>query len=232
MVLIGDIHGTFRTLVKEIENGTEKNIIQVGDFGLGFRTRGRDLEFLRELDGLLKEKGKKLYVLRGNHDDPSFWNGQYDDSFENIDLVTDYSIVTIEGYKVLFVGGALSIDRKQRAKGVDYWEGEEFQYEEDVLLDSFKQWGNPDIVVTHTAPSLCYPREFNDLVYSFARLDSTLLTDLSVERSLVDRLYDVVRAQQQPKYWVYGHFHSDRQEERDGTKFILLGIGSTINLKD
>lgn len=231
MVLIGDIHGTLRTVVNEINNGTEMDIIQVGDFGLGFKSYTRDIENMNDLNELLKIRGKDLYVIRGNHDDPKFWNGDYEDKWSNIHLMEDFSMAIIDGQKVLFAGGAVSIDRNVRTLGIDHWKNVEFEYDEDDLLDVMEHLGVPDIVVTHTAPSLCHPRGFNDLVYSFASIDPDLLTDLRVERAQMDRMYDVIKSKGTPKAWVYGHFHNDVTEERDGTKFILLGIGSCINIK-
>ncbi len=229
MVLIGDIHGTFRTVSDEIKNGSEKHIIQVGDFGLGFNNEQRDMLNMTQLDNLLSAHFKTLYVVRGNHDDPKYWDGRWEKKWANIDFVPDYGVRVIEGKYVLFIGGAVSIDRRQRAIGVDHWHGVEFDYDEDKMINILDE-NNIDIVVTHTSPDFCFPRGFNDLVHRFAALDPELLADLNTERILVGRIYDLIKAKCTPEAWVYGHFHQDVTEEIDGTKFILLGIGTKVNL--
>ncbi len=229
MELLGDIHGNFSHLEYRIKHGASKNIIQVGDFGLGFRREEMDIQTMDRINKTLVENNKHLYAIRGNHDNPKFWEGSYN-KWSNITLVKDGNIIPIEGHKVLFMGGAVSIDREVRKAGVDYWLAECFDYDEDQLAEDLKACGGVDIVVTHTAPSFCYPRVFNSLVHRYAAEDPTLLEELTLERSLVDRAYQVICEHSKPKTWVYGHFHNDISEEIDGIKFILLGIGSDINL--
>ena len=230
MLLLGDIHGSFSHLEYIINNTVEKNIIQVGDFGLGFKELEADLKTLKRIDDLLLHESKELYVIRGNHDNPKFWDGSYEDKFNNIYLVEDYAVHYIEDKKILFMGGAVSIDRLQRVAGKSWWLLEGFDYNEDKLTDILKFAGGVDMVVTHTSPSFCHPRGFNSLVHSFAYEDKTLLTDLKAERAEMDRAYSVICSYGKPSHWFYGHFHSDVHEEIDGTKFILLGVGNTTNI--
>lgn len=71
---IGDIHGAFRNLVYNIMDvDCPTNIVQVGDFGLGFHGRNADLRNLVYINEELVKVGKNLWVIRGNHDDPSYW---------------------------------------------------------------------------------------------------------------------------------------------------------------
>lgn len=230
MILIGDIHGSFRAIDTLAHNTLENVIIQVGDFGLGFHSLEHTIKQMEALNTTLVAQRKTLYVIRGNHDNPKFWDGTYDGRWSNLHLVKDYEVILIEGQKVLFIGGALSIDRASRTAGMDYWLAETFDYDEEKLTEVLNLHDGVDIVVTHSAPSFCYPRHFNRLVHSFAENDPTLLDELTAERVLIDRAYDVICHKSRPSHWVYGHFHNDVSEEVDGTKFILLGIASTVNI--
>ena len=85
-------------------------MIQVGDFGAGFR---KDfLDDMLYLNDVLNEYNVTLYVIRGNHDDPKFFNGNH--NWGNLKLLKDYTVLDLEGKKILLIGGAISIDRGNR----------------------------------------------------------------------------------------------------------------------
>ena len=230
MIVVGDLHGTFRQLEKIIASTDEKIIIQVGDFGLGFMPVDAQVKVLNTLNEKLKFHNKYLYAIRGNHDDPFYWDNanSIDEAFTNMHLVPDYTVHVLEGQSILFVGGALSIDRKVRTEGKDYWKDEVFDYDEDKLNTQLMLHPNIDIVITHTAPHFCYPTRFNDLVFSYAIHDKSLLDELRAERLSMARMYDVICHKSRPGYWVYGHMHSSYTQNIDGTEFVLLNIGETI----
>ena len=113
------------------------------------------------------ENGTKVIYIRGNHDDPKFFDGTY--NWSNIKLLPDYTVTVIEGKRILFIGGATSIDRLQRIPERSWWEGEIFNLD----VDKLSLYEAIDIVVTHTAPKFAYPIGFNHLVMSFAAYDPT-----------------------------------------------------------
>jgi len=226
MHFLGDIHGDFYCIERFCRKNKEKkkiNLIQVGDFGAGFdfNIPGQFMIKMDSLNGILAEYNITLYVLRGNHDDPQYFTGTYENFWSNIKLMPDYSVVEIEGKRVLMVGGAISIDRLGRAEGKSWWSDEVFVLDEEKL----KIIKNIDLVVTHTSPKFCFPTEFNSLVYSFAAYDPTLLGELTHERELITRMYDILEANGNPmEKWFYGHFHSEKHRKYDNTEFNLLSI--------
>ena len=102
IIAIGDIHGEFgkiqNGMVEIMESAGEPvNFVQLGDFGLGFERPKRDHDRLTTINHFLKEKDSHLYVIRGNHDNPSFWNEGCGYEFSNIHFVCDDSIQEIDG---------------------------------------------------------------------------------------------------------------------------------------
>lgn len=232
MLLIGDLHNDLY-IIKELADAesTETNFIQVGDFGLGFYGLQRDLAQLDDINERLVEKNKHLYVIRGNHDDPSFFDGIYDDAWSNLHLMQDYSVECIEGKMVLFVGGAISIDRVIRVRGRDYWVGESFNYDEKKIQEIIKKYGTIDMVVAHIAPDFCPPTKYTPIVYDYLRIDSELNTDLLVERTNMTSLYyDLEPILSKDSIWCYGHYHFNSDIKIKDTRFILLGIHSKIKI--
>ena len=215
---LGDIHGDYNVLL----NGMDKlkkgdTLIQVGDFGLGFR-KGGETDVLHFIGKEAERLGIHVYAIRGNHDDPLYFNGS---KYGGLTLLEDYSVIKIEGQNILFIGGGISIDRVWRLeKRHPYWANEKVVYKPNVL----KKISGIDIVVTHTAPMFCFPVGFNDFVKSFFKDDPFLERDLIQERELMSNIFTILRKKNKIKKWVYGHFHNESKEIHEGTAFHLLNI--------
>lgn len=130
VIFIGDLHGNFDSIpyfIKQKDiNGAA--LVFCGDIGMGFsKPEYYHNEFVK-IDKVCKERNVHIYMFRGNHDDPSYFDGnplKLDDDIEyepdNIHLIEDYSVIQAnmeDGNKhyILCVGGAISIDRTYRRK--------------------------------------------------------------------------------------------------------------------
>jgi len=222
MFILGDIHGNFtylRYLINTI--GKKGPIIQVGDFGMGNNINNMEA-LLYGLNKLLVEIGTKLYVIRGNHDNPYFWQGKH--IYENIQLLPDYTIKEVEGKRVLFVGGATSIDRKVNA---NYWPDEKFVYDKDKTFEA----RDIDIVITHTAPNFVFPIGINGTVKHFAQNDPNLITDLYMEREQMAQMCNILMDNNDITHHFYGHYHTNKLTEFEGCDFRCVGINETHDLR-
>lgn len=238
MIFVGDTHG-IRPIFNIIEYNSIRgsNLIHVGDFGLGFQDIIRDVKNLLTLDEMLLETNNILYVIRGNHDCPIFWDkskGLNLPKFKNLRLIEDYSVINIENKNILFIGGAISIDRQLRKEDFPYpswWEDEVFNFNEKLLENNIKNKTNIDIVVTHTAPMFVFPKDFDaKIVKEFAKIENLhgrdLIKELKEEREILNNIYNIITSKfnYKPKHWVYGHFHQDEVEVYKDTEFTCLGI--------
>lgn len=234
ILFLGDIHGNFNYIAHEIKRKkiTNCTIIQVGDFGIGFTTPKNDLKILEAFNLFLKEHNIVMYAIRGNHDNPKFFQGDY--IFDNLKLITDYTVLEIEDHKILCVGGAVSVDRVPRlnemqkaaryvSKKEQFWFDEKFVFEEDKVKDLKEV----DIVVTHTAPEWCVPDNrngFGAFVEGFAYYDNKLLEDLAFERAEVTKMFKLLNQNNNIKYHFYGHFHRHDITINGYTTHMLLDI--------
>lgn len=223
MHFLGDMHGDFYTVerfCRRNETKTKINVIQVGDFGAGFGHNIDFIEMMDHLNSILAEFNVTLYVMRGNHDDPAYFDGKYT-WWSNLKFMPDYSVLELEGKRILLVGGAISIDRKVRTEGRSYWKDEVYVLDEEKL----KMIKDIDIVVTHNSPHFCNPRGFNALVRSFAADDPDLLDELTHERNLLTVTHDILKNNGNPiQQWFYGHFHHTFNETHGDIHFHLLTI--------
>lgn len=248
--LLGDIHNvwfdTIGSHVKQFAKYVEKakafdigNIcyIQVGDFGIGHTNDMReDVDRLIRLDRILKDHLSFLYIIRGNHDDPSwFVDSNYKDvkvMFSNIKFVPDYSVLELDGENFLFVGGALSIDRiPNRFKAYPaYWKDEGFFLNEDKL----KNLSGIDRVVTHNAPNFCPPVGLAGIVYDFATKydDKTLIDELNDERKQLALMASALMFSGKNKIrsWAYGHFHRSSSFYHNNCEFVCLNINQFMQI--
>lgn len=215
--VLGDIHGEFAYLcdvIRELPPGSL--LIQLGDFGLGFKSEVRDLQELQWINNALIEKDVNLFVIRGNHCKKEYWNKNLE--YSNLKLIKDYTQLTINGKKCLFVGGAISVDRFGRKFGVDYWLNEGVTY---LNKEELEKIGKIDYLFIHSAPDFCFPRGYDaPIVTGWAKYDKTLIRDLKEEREYLSYLTKVISPN---KVW-YGHFHSSKTEIIDGCEYNLLDI--------
>lgn len=228
--VLGDVHGVFDVISRWMSKYDirDASVIQVGDFGVGFEDDEEDR--LYKLNKKLHDRNVVLYVIRGNHDDPSrfYSDGKiFDADTSNIFLLQDYSLLALDGIKILLVGGAISIDRKGRTTGISYWPDELFFLD----VEKLKAFTNVDFVVTHTAPDFCKHVEWGRIVYDWADIDPGLHHELQQERRDLTQMYEILKKKNQIKKWYYGHFHDSGLTEMDGTDFVLLNINEFKELK-
>lgn len=251
IVVCGDIHGEFNKLVYDMCVRYEMKdtlCIVAGDCGFGFEKRGYYDNIVERNRKRMEESGNRIVFVRGNHDNPAYFDGTVF-SHDRFIAVPDYSIIRAGGHSVLCVGGGVSIDRMSRIKAnkleerrqqlyggsedsvlpiAYYWENELPVYDEAKLDDAIGC--GFDTIVTHTAPSFCQPVT-KDGVASWMSADSGLEADMDRERSVMDMIWNRMKsAGKLPGNWYYGHFHHTWESIIDGVAFRMLGISEMVIL--
>lgn len=237
---IGDIHGNFNLFGQYIDLYGIKNanIIQVGDFGVGFNVFFKEQRMLELYHPKLVKNNVHIYAIAGNHDyRPYFNNDPF--GFTNIHLVPDYTVLNFEDKNILCIGGAVSVDRKLRKTkhqldgnfdiktGYEqWWPDEPFVFDRDKL-GAFR---DIDIIVTHTCPDYCPPDNtfgLGGFVEGIIKKtgDDKLRTDLLEERLLMKEAFTILKMNNDIQLHVYGHFHRSETINLFGTKHVLLNKG-------
>ena len=240
ILYLGDLHGNFSLIHQYVKNYDIKDahIIQVGDFGVGFALLDKERRTLGMFHDLFVKNNVIVWAIRGNHDfKPYFDNDPF--GFSNIRLVPDYTVLELEGKKILCVGGAVSVDREWRYTGAQrrgefnvmpgqsWWKDEVFVLEKEKVVDL----KGINIVVTHTCPSYCPPDNtfgFGSFVEGIIRDtgDVGLKTDLNVERQAMNDLFHYLKINgNNIDNHYYGHYHKSEVQNYDGIVHRMLGVG-------
>lgn len=235
----GDLHGRFGDVIFNIKKYDIKDsiLIYCGDIGMGFCKKGYYDAIFKKINKLCRERNLYIFFIRGNHDDPSYFNS---DLYKTGRVITvhDWSIIKTPNHNILCVGGAVSIDRKDRKMRMEretirqnrynnksdirkeYWEDEMPYIDKDVLYNL----KDIDIVCTHTCPDFCYPHTKKG-IENYLKGDLLLGRDIDNERNIMTNIYNTLKETNNPlKYWIYGHYHQHHIDIIDNIRFVLLDM--------
>lgn len=205
-IFIGDVHGKYRQYSRIMDK--YKNTIQVGDMGVGFRRPTADPD---EVSWQPNPSHKKMAegghrFIRGNHDNPN--------------VCRNHSQWIKDGHieaDVMFIGGALSIDRAWRIEGYSYWLDEELSFMQlDALMTAYLE-KKPKVMVTHECPEIIAARMMKKYKLELP----------SVTRQAFQRYWEM----HQPEIWIYGHWHMSFDEVINGTRFVCLNELETKDIE-
>lgn len=244
--VIGDTHGDFVDFYNwQMRFGVKDfNIIHVGDIGVGFPHYKQN--WLEKLNRGFARRGIKFYGIRGNHDNPKYFDGTH--QYSNLQLVPDETVLKIEDKNYFFYGGAVSVDRQNRKQGWDYWRGEKTNKFNTANLLSHK---SIDTVITHSCPRRVIPVPFptnvgQGTVQRFANAytpdirtmtqrfegverekrlaDPHLIDDMNEELDRMDKLEELLQSNFEIREWYFGHFHKSMTTRIMGTRYQCLDI--------
>ena len=187
ILAVGDVHGFWASLARIISIKKPDLVIQVGDFGYFPRFSRLENNGPENID----LNGANIIFCGGNHED---W-----ESLNNIEKTGNLYIspgifyasrcskLTLpSGRKILFMGGASSIDRQFRTEGVDWFRDEIIPESVYYKLTDEKI----DIIVAHTVPE-CHIPITNPII------------EKDPSRNI---LLDLIK-KYRPKEYFYGHWH-------------------------
>lgn len=228
LFVVGDIHGEFTKLVNDITfkyKLTNSVVIIAGDSGFWYHKPGYYERLWYRMKKNLEKFNNMILCIRGNHDNPWYYNPANWTGFDRWRTVQDHEVLDILGTKILCIGGATSIDQKHRhewnereeSRGSDrriWWRTER---PDKVQVSHLPN--TVDIVISHEAPIQIGP--------VVSRSDDM---SLEVYRNVCeDRDYlGTVLQEIKPKKWYFGHYHKSMTGTFGPTMFYGLGIGELM----
>lgn len=230
--LTGDTHGKFdrftRKTINEMCKPNEENVFVIlGDAGFNYYGDGRDTYNKIRMSERLPENAV-IFCIHGNHEirpkhlsnyKTKQWHTgtvYYEPEYPNILFARD-GIFKIDGYKILVIGGAYSIDKEYRIRTGNKWFSDEQpsirtkKYIESLIEKNDKF----DYVFTHTCPVSCEPTEAFLPYVDQSKVDKT--TEIWLES---------VKESIEYKRWYCGHYHIEKNTNKHTflyQSFVALG---------
>lgn len=221
VAVVGDIHGNFRwmdivarsirTLAPEVTS-----VLQLGDWWMDPDTTDE------ALDGTGIER---IYVTLGNHEP---WDqitpllGANPDCAIRVSEITWIlprpARLTIGGRSVLSLGGAASVDKAWRQKGVSWWPDEEITREHVAAAIA---GGPADLMLTHETPAGTPVRAVREILRTNPMgFPDDARRDSATSRARVAKVWNIVY----PELLIHGHMHAPGGgATEDGLRVASLG---------
>lgn len=200
ILVLGDIHGNFKSVRYVNKVLKPKLIIQVGDFGYwpDFKSYKDEIDIL--------ETSVPILFIDGNHEDHNSLCIINDTKNyyikNNVRYMPRFTLTKINEKNALFIGGALSIDRHQRHFMHDWFPQETISYSD--MLDFNPDIDKIDIVFSHTCPWECEVLN--------------IIPETDPSRTALSYILE----KYSPDIWYFGHFHKVTNFTYKNTKFIGL----------
>jgi len=224
VVIMGDTHGNFPDLNRWIDRHHPDALIICGDFGYWYPI------WLK-----LKPQGTTIYWCDGNHED--FNELSHLNKDEPSEIIPDVwymprgSILELDNYRYLFMGGAESIDKGYRTDGKDWFK------EEMITRDDIDKYdgSHVDFVISHTAPLFIKEAMgMTDLPHGEG-VDFPIGSVFEADKwGQSSRMLSELHERCKPAGWFFGHFHRPFKSFQHATQFIGLNMfniaGCTYNI--
>lgn len=221
----GDIHGRPNDLGRISMSAKAKKItaiVQVGDFGCLW-PNNISLKFDEHLRKRAGKNEVPIYTCGGNHENwDTFLRMQVDQG--DPDLVELFpgskvyyvrrgSVITIDGIKHAFYGGAESTDVVWRTEGVSWWRDETPTKEDTERFYDNLNKHKPEVVVTHDCPTRL----------PLKRYTAGRVVDRNFLKTSADLENIMKYSPHLPKRWYFGHYHTLNSWNSKGVDFYCCG---------
>lgn len=211
--LVGDIHTNYKDFHSQLEEINIKDSIFIFIGDMDFKNVNDSYNQFKTLDAELNNRNIISYVIRGNHDNPIFWDRTSNEfhelwdkfkSFKPIDSKTELSI---NGNIGAIVPGAISLNRSLLEEGKNYWKAGDFP-EAPYDMENFGENRNKvDFIIGHSGPIYDkFLREDGNNHDNYLRFfieDKELSDDLKKEQDY----FRAILRRYRPRRWYCGHYH-------------------------
>jgi len=199
IIVVGDVHLDFGAFNKLISRKHPEIVLQCGDFGYWPRITAKELygrenpKYPKDLPCPKVPKETKVFWCDGNHEDhQELGLRTTDELWPRVYYMPRGSVLALpDGRRVMFFGGAESVDKAQRKEGIDWFPDEIIRYSQIANLDYD---GKIDVVISHTCPV-----EFD--------IQGSLYWSLSRIADCSRQALSHILHRYNPPLWYFGHWH-------------------------
>jgi len=215
LFVVGDIHSSYDRVKLPL---TPSNLIFLGDLG-------NNLDWYKRL----VQKGHDIYLIRGNHDDKSYFSDPIRKHMldsTGLYFLKEVELLEYKGKTILCIGGAISIDRQTSLELYDTHVVKDALDEVAKILSTSRLL-KVDLMVSHTCPIHGCDNKRSDLLEACCQNDSNLRHDIQKEMHLLQMCMLMSKTENS----IFGHFHkSYKQEDKKGKSYQCLDIAEMIEV--
>lgn len=190
-------------------------VMQVGDFGYWPRSKGDLQHFYKNVNKMAKKAGITWYWIDGNHEDYHVGLNKWINEDSPVEVLSNLiymprgSVATWDDTKVLFLGGASSIDKGMRLEGWDWFPEEMITWPQaNKAIDA----GRVDVMFTHDMPTVAFESVRGNAKWILA--DSEGAKNRGVIQAVLENA--------QPQILVHGHMHYNYELVYKNTEIVGL----------
>ena len=198
---------------KNIRNGNgslDNSVIFVsGAFGLGTKDDSFFIELFEKINELASKNNSVVVFIRGCSDNPAYFPSDKF-NFSNVILAEDYSVMKLNGFDCLCVGGDIPIDRlwrinqEKRIGRKLYFDDSATKPNKENLAEIVKN-NNISLVITSSAPTFSIPSIADSAGEKWPEIDKDLIKDITAQRLVIDGIYEsFLTENKKPYVWCYG----------------------------
>jgi len=214
LLILGDIHGEWRSANKLIKRAIKRYpditaIIQLGDLGDHW-VKGR---YRYSRWNVEQATNLPVHWLDGNHDNHAelLQNGMTPNPY--LIYQPRGSVLKIDGYRMMFMGGATSPDKDWRIAAMNKGHGPIWWPEESITraqFDAAMQVDGPiNAIFSHERPD-CFHTSFADNPINVGKSD----------RIALEGIWEHFR----PPFWFFGHYHKPEDGVHEGTRWVQCPV--------
>lgn len=223
LFFMGDIHGEFAKVVSDITYRyklTDTVVIITGDSGFWYHKPGYYERLWHRMKKRLEASNNMLLCVRGNHDNPWYYDPANWSGYDRWKTIQDYEILDILGTKILCIGGATSKDQSERIElnqkeekrsGRKVW----WKEERPLRIPLSHLPNRVDIIVSHEAPIQIGP-----VVYRDNNMSLEIYRNICEDRDYLGEVLQELK----PTHWYFGHYHKSFSGTFGNTRYHGLGI--------
>lgn len=203
---------------------------------------------LKKIQEYLEADNNYLVFIRGNHDDPSFYEKDMDKfKYDRIKFISDYTVLKTKQGNSLCIGGGISVDRTWRQKQMSHinrfkkdfkrllwWDKENVQPYSEIIAELKENGLEINSILTHTFPIelIREDRKEDYLSSAWFKQDETLQNDIIKESQYLENLIkDLIANGNNIKWWAHGHYHKGELSSiyLNNQDILVIGLDELSN---
>jgi hypothetical protein len=220
IIVAGDVHRDFGTFNAMLSSRRPDIVLQCGDFGYWPREPLSEVygrmhpDYPKDRPAPKVPEGTNVFWCDGNHEDHQELGFRTtDELWPGVWYMSRGSLLDLpDGRRVMFFGGATSVDAHLRVEGVSWFPEERIHYADITRMDYV---GPVDIVISHTCPKE-FPINGRDTKSGYYNDCSRLALSH-------------ILTKYQPSLWYFGHWHKYMTGYTMGCRWTCLNYFGQSN---